>query len=802
MKKAVLIALFCLTAFVIEAQQNFFGRISDSTGLGLEFVTVAILNTSDSSLVQSTLTDVKGIYNFSVVPSGEYILKSFVIGYAENYSLITVNENTKELPNIILKTKGINLNEVSITAIKKSIEFKNGNITVNIEDSPLAAGNSVYDLLFKLPGVTVDEDDNILIQGRSGVKVMIDDRVQQMSNKQLINLLKGLNASNIEKIEILKNPPVKYDASGTGGMINIRTKKIKLTGTSGSVSYNYSQGFYAYHIPSISLNHKSKKLAFFSNFGLQKDKTHHDHHFNKKIVYDSFTSEMDQRMNNNEGGKFYHVQAGLDWYINKKNTIGVKVNSDGGLEYEDNKGATSISDTALGYNQLEFYSYMPNPWHYSNYNFNAEHLFDTLGTKFVFSVDYAPNYDIYDGKSENNFLDNSGKHVFQPFNYTQSNTITCNVLTSKADLQKVFAKGLILEGGVKGSDLIMVSDYNLKNQDNVSGNFILDTNFSNKFSYSEQLSGAYLNAKREVGKFNLQAGLRGENTHILAKNRTGNANYTRNYFNLFPVGSIEFNPNENNSLQLNYNKRINRPNYNSFNPYKSRSSIFMANMGNPYVLPEYSNTIELSHTYKGVLSNAISYENVKNYQLDLTLQNDSTRETIAYVQNLDRCFEFAYSLFFQNEITKWWMISFNGSASYSEYFGNINGLNYYSRGYFSIANLTSTFLVKKKTKIELNGKYIGPRYIGVWYNYPRWAVSLALKRSFLNEKLNVVVGVDDIFFTMQGNNQIKLPGQDWKITATNDSRRFKVAITYIFGKTKVEERDVSSNSEEKGRLGK
>ena len=227
----------------------------------------------------------------------------------------------------------------------------------------------------------------------------------------------------------------------------------------------------------------------------------------------------------------------------------------------------------------------------------------------------------------------------------------------------------------------------------------------------------------------------------------------------------------------------------------------MGNMGNPNILPEYSNNIELSHTYKGVLSNSFSYENVKDWQLALTVQNDSTRETIAFEQNLDRSYTLGYSLFFQNDITKWWQVSFNGSASFSEYFGKVNGLIYYSRGYFSMINLTNTFLIKK-TKIELNGKYIGPRYNGVWYNYSRYSVSVAVKRSFMKEKLNVVVGLDDIFFTMQGNNQIKLPGQDWKIVATNDSRRFKVSLIYNFGKIKVEEREVSSNEEEKGRLGK
>jgi iron complex outermembrane receptor protein len=800
MKKAALLILFCSAAFAIKAQQDLRGKITDSTGTGIEFVTVAILNTADSSLVQSTLTDVNGSYTFTNIAIGKFILKSFAVGYAGNYFPFTVDVAT-QIPNIILKTKGINLNEVNITALKKNIEFKNGNVIVNVEDSPLALGNTAYDLLMKLPGVSLDENDNISIQGRPGVKILIDDRVQQMSPKQLINLLKTINSSNIEKVEVLKNPPVKYDASGTGGLINFRTKKVKLLGFSGNATLEGSQGVYPVYDGALSLNYKGKNFAVFSDVIVMHEKYYHDHRFIKKVDLDTAISEMDQQMDNKDGGNFYSLVGGFDWYANKKNTIGFKVNCDGGTGIENNSGKVKISDNSLGYKEVRFTTYVPNPWRYSNFNLNAEHIFDTLGSKLAFSADYAPNYDLYKGSITNNFFDGYANEILQPIDFKLSNTLHCNVLSSKLDYQKLFLKGAKLEAGLKGSELEMISDYDFYNKNNLTGDFIVDSAFTNKFTYREQIMAGYVNFSKEVKHFNFQAGLRGENTHIIANSKNGEFTYGRDYFNLFPVANITYSKNEKHNLQLSYNRRINRPTYNSFNPYRSRTSLYMTGTGNPNLMPEYSNTIEFTHTYKGELSNSFSYSRVDNFLLDLTLQNDSSRETTGYQQNLKDSYTLGYSLFFQKNLTKWWQFNFSGSASYSEYSGKVINKDYFSTGYFSRCNLSNTFLVKENTKVELGGVYIGPSYVGVWSKYPRWSVSAAVKQTLLKGKLNIVCGVDDIFFKMIGNNSMNLNGQNWLVTATNDTRRFKLSFIYNFGKVKVEERDIRSNEEEKGRLG-
>lgn len=801
MKKALLfIFIFCYS-FSIQAQEPIRGRIVDSANVGIEFATVAILNFQDSTVVQSTLSNAVGDYTLNAFAPGNYLQKTFMIGYKATYALVSIDENTKVLPIVTLKNSGVNLNEITVSTLKKLVEFKNGNVTVNIEDSPLAQGNSAFDLLSRLPGVTVDENNTISIQGKSGVKILIDGRVQELSGPQLIHLLKSMNASNIEKIEVLKNPPLKYDAEGTGGLINIKTKKVKLLGFSGSVNYNYSQGVYDNQYTDVSLNYRGEKIIFYSTIAIGKEATFHDHRFYKKVTTDTQTTVLDQRMANIDGGKVFSGRMGLDWLINSKNTIGFKVNSDFGVGFEKNIGNNYISNNDLGFTKLMFNSYNSNPWDYSNININAEHLFDTLGTKLVFSTDYSPNYDLYAGTYDNWFLDGDDHETIQPLFYVNSNVIKNDILSSKLDFVKKTRNSITIETGIKATTSNMKSNYDLHSKNNTSGEFIIDTTFSNAFTYHEEILAGYVSFTKEWDGFSLNGGLRAENTHIIAESKTKAVQYKRDYFNLFPAINLDYSKNENHSLQLSYNRRINRPDYNSFNPFKNRTSVFMSNKGNPNLLPEYSNSFEFTHTFKGVLSNSFSYSIIDHFLIDLTLQNDSSKETTAYVDNLGQANKYGYSIFYNQPLKKWWTITFNGSASYLTTKGKLLGQDYSSNGYFYMASLTNEFLVKSM-KLAVNGKYIGPRFNGVWMNGPRWGVSLGASKSFFKEKLNVGIGIDDIFFTMVGSNRIKIQNQDWSIVATNDSRRFEINLSYNFGKIKVQEREVSSNDEEKGRLGK
>lgn len=759
------------------------------------------MNATDSNFVSGTLTNEQGFFNIEHVKNGNYLLKVVGTGYENIFYPLVIESHDLVLPDLKIMKSGISLDEINISAIRKQVDFKNGNVTVQIEGSPLATGNSVFDLLLKLPGVTVDENNAIAIQGKTGVRFAMDDRIQQMSGPQLINFLKSMNASGVEKIEILKNPSVKFDAAGTAGIINIKTKKASVKGISGGINYTYSQGHFDWQSGDASFNYRNDKIVLTSNFIVDVRNTYHDHRFYRKFVTDTFTTIMDQKMMNAGGGDYYGGRLGLDWYVNSKNTIGIKVNADGGRGFERDIGLNSINTNDMGFSRLRFNSYIDNPWNYVNYNLNFEHKIDTLGSSILFSTDYSPNYDLYKGEYQNWFLNMHDSQVVAPFYYVNKNELRNNILSSKLDFVKKLKHDVTLETGVKATVAEMKSNYSMSNLDNSTGLYTIDSMYSNAFIYNEQVLAAYTNISKEWESCSFQAGLRAENTHVEAKNYDNSFHYKRDYFNLFPVINFSYFKNENHNWQINYNRRIDRPNYNSFNPFLNRISVFQSSKGNPNLLPEYSNSIELSHTYKSVLSNSFSYVFIDNFLLDMTLQNDTSKEITAYIDNLSKAQKIAYSLYFNKEIKKWWALTLNGAASYLMCEGNLLGGPYTSNGYFYMASLTNEFLIKS-TKVEVNARYIGPRFNGIWKNGPRWGVFLAVKKSFYKDRLNVTMAFDDLFFTMIGSNSIKVQNQDWQITATNDSRRLRISLNYNFGKIKVNEREISSNEEEKNRLGK
>lgn len=730
------------------------------------------------------------------------MLKVSAIGYTVKNSSPIHSDSlaTTNVPDIVISSQAKNLAEVSVTAIKNPIEFKNGNIIVNIEGSPLSVGNSVYDLLSHLPGVTV-ENDKITIEGNSGVKIFIDDRIQQMSGQQLVSLLRGMNSSSIEKIEILKNPPVKYDASGTSGIINIKTKKIKITGFSGNINYTLSQGFYSTNNIGVSLNYKWEKVSVFSSIEGYTGVLRYDDNFKKSITSNSTTTVLDQKSHDYDIGKFLTCNLGADWYVNKKNTIGFKFQYVPGYAMRTKPGDNIISDNSLGYTQLNFNRTIPNSWNYRNYNFNVEHLFDTSGTKLTFSTDYyAPYLDVYYGTYENHFLDNNGNETSPSKDFKSDNTLNLNIISSKLDFEKKLSKTLTLEAGIKESFQKISSDYILQNKNNQSGDYITDSTYTNKFSYSENISAIYFNFQRQFKKTNFQLGLRGENTAIYTVSIIKKFKYDKQYFKVFPVISFDYNRSDKNVIQFSYNNRINRPGYESFNPYKSFINILTTTIGNPYLTPTISNTFNLSHTYNRKISNSVFYRRVSNPFMDFSSQNDSTKESIFHIGNLKVSNIMGYSLFIRAEVYKWWTLTINGVTYYVDYVGKINGFDYTNSALTYRAYLNNQFLLPKNIKIELSASYNGPR-LSELYNYKSMEyLNIAIKKSLLKDKLNLSIGVVDVFRTAVAGYTVNFQNQHWESSQYYDARRINFAVSYNFGNIKVKQRETNASDTEKQRL--
>jgi iron complex outermembrane recepter protein len=797
------ILLICL--FVNAHSQNKIrGKVLDDKSKPISFCALALLNSSDSATVKGSITNEDGEFTIENLKPGNYFFKISNVGFNDTASTSIKIDSTSDitLEPIVLKSNSVNLNEVAITAIKKPIEFKNGNITVNIEGSPLASGNSVYDLLMKLPGVTVD-NGVITIQGKQGVRVLIDDRTQQFSGAQLMGILKSISAANVQKIEILKNPPVKYDAAGNAGIINIVTKKLKLTGFSGSANLSYQQGFYSTQIVGINLNYKGKNFAFFSGFSFNNDIHQTVNHFDRTLSDSTHSISFHQQSKERDGGIYANIFVGADWYINSKNTIGFRVEDMPGNTDRLRVGSTDISDNSLGYQKLSFSGDVPNVWNVVYTNINAEHLFDTIGTKIKFNADYyGPFVDAYGGIYKNNFNTVDNVRALPPQNFNNTNTLTFSTLLTRLDFEKKFKKELSLEAGAKGSFQDMGSDYKMSVYDNNTGVFVNDSNFTNKFHYKEQILAGYLNLQKQIKRVSLQFGLRGENTNIHTLSITSGIAYTRLYFNVFPTISIGYNKSDKHNFQLSYNKRIDRPDYGVFNPYRYfYGNLLSQGIGNPNLFAAYSNNVEFSYNYKGGFGQSLSYLRMNNFIFYYPIQNTSDKTTISTWGNLRVFEQVAYSVFFQKDIKKWWNTSINATAFYFAFDGYINGIRYNNGAPSAYVYASSTFILPKNFKIEIGGIYYSQ-----WLNAsnaikPKGMINFAIKKTFFKDKMDLSIGMNDAFFSMVNkSNSIYNTSQVYHTVVTYDTRRFVTSLNYNFGKVKVQQRDVKDNETQK-RLG-
>ena len=782
--------------------QTIKGKIIDSTQAPVPFAIIALINASDSSLVTGNISDENGNFTIQKVTKGNYLLKITAIGFNDKYSnpLQIDTASIIDVANITVNSFGINLNEISVTVIRRTIEFKNGNVIVNVENSPLAKGNTVYDLLSKLPGVSID-NDAIHLNGKTGVIVMIDGRIQQLSNTQLLNMLKSMNADIVEKIELLKNPPVKYDASGTSGMINIKTKKTKLIGFSGGIYASYSQGFYSRSMSGLSLNFKSDKIVLFTNFDYNYSYYQTKEKMNKKFSTDTSITEFNSINTIKDLESSFNYKIGADWFINKKNTVGFKIDGGPGSYVSNSNGTNTIlQENNLGFDHLNGLVYAPDKWNISNYNINAEHSFDTTGTILNFTSDYTILSEKNSSNIQNFFLDANNINVSPPNIYQTVNNNSTAIFSAKLDFSKTINSKSSFETGAKTSFINTSNKYLFERKDNNTGNYYQDSTLTNNYTYLEQTYSGYFNYIRSFKKIDIQIGIRAENTNLSGRNTLKAFELKHSYYNLFPNIFIEYTKSDNHKFQLNLNRRIDRPQYTDLNPFQSYRDQYAYYEGNPFLLPHYSNTIELTHTYKELITNTFTYTRINNVMLIYTKQNDSTKVTTQTIKNMKYNNYYAYSFFIQHSLKPWWDLSVSATISYIEYAGDVSGIPFKTASFYYTPSLSNIFTAPKKTKIEIIAFYKSSENIGLIQVKPRWMVSFAIKKTFLKDKLDCSIGVNDVFNSSYFRTEVNFDNQNWNFKGTQDSRRFVISINYNFGKVKVNERETNSNEQEKGRL--
>lgn len=781
------------------------GSLADEKGQPIGYATVSLLKANDSALVKGTLSSAAGQYIFDHLAAGSYIIRATEVGYSKAVStvfIITEEHQDFSLPLLTLKVSSNSLATVTVTASKPMIERKIDRTVMNVENSVLSAGNSALEILARAPGVTIDKDDNISLNGKGGVNVMINDKMTYLSAAQLATLLRSTDGNTIKSIELMTNPSAKYDASGNSGIINIKLKKNTQSGTNGSVVLGAGYGKHARENGTFSLNHKQGDLNVFGSFSHSDSKSEFKLN-QQRIVTDSGKTYFDQRSITE---RLYHnnsYRLGADLATGKNNTVGFLANG-----YFNSSSSEGNANTNIGSQPNVINSYQDQLSNKSNnyknfsLNLNDNLKIDTIGQQLSFDLDYSRFNNKSNSEYNTNFYLPNGSTATPFVSLLQQTPSLITIHAAKLDYALPLNKNTKFEAGIKYSEV--KTDNNVQAQTLQDKSYINDTTLTNRFVYDEKIAAGYVNLSQTIHNTTIQAGLRAEHTSSDGDLINNGSDVKRNYLDFFPSVFVNQKINDKNDIGISYSKRVDRPDYEVLNPFVYYIDQYSYFKGNPFLTPQYTNKVELNYTYNHSLNVELGFSHSYNYLTNVVLTDPSTKVAAYTWLNLQSENYYNISISSPYTVNKWWSGSVNTSAYYSQFKSDSLLGGQYNKGLVSLHVQTSQYLqVAKNYKAEVMVSYDSPFIYGTYHYNHRATSDIGLSHSFADKRANLKLSVSDIFNTDKMTFTSKYQTNDITAQAQRESRIARLSFTYNFGNKSIKSRNHNAGAdEEKSRAGK
>jgi iron complex outermembrane receptor protein len=812
--------LVTMPAFVFSQSTtgSVHGTIADAGGKGIEAATVTLLRAADSGMVKVAVSDKAGLFEFERIATGRYFISITAVGYNKKLSqLVTVDGSSLSLPVIQLQPSGKSLGEVTVVAKRPLIENKIDRMVVNVEAAPTNAGATAMEVLEKSPGITVNNDGAISLKGKQGVIVMMDGKPTYLSPADLANVLKNMPASALDQIEIMTNPPAKYDASGNSGIINIKTKKSRSDGFNGSFSQGGTLSWFkrgnAYYTPfknttSLNLNWRKGKVNLFGNFNYNYREGKGELEFTRKFyektgqlnsISESYTA-FNFRNNN------YTAKIGADLYADKKNVFGIVLNgfaffgrpqplSAQVIKSPDGTIESSLNSSTV--NKLSFYNYSG--------NVNYKHSFDSAGRELTADLDYIGYSNGSKSVLVSDFYDGTG---VKQGNLTLRGDIPgdINIYSVKADYVHPLKNNMRFDAGFKSS---FVKNDNEVLYERASGSSWVKDARSNHFIYKENINAVYVSINKKWTKWSGQVGLRLENTTAKGNQVTNDSGFTRRYTNLFPTGYLNYDVSKSHALTLSYGRRIERPNYQDLNPFLWFLDSLTYRQGNPYLLPQFAHNIELRHTFKGKFTTTINFTSTDDVISQLLKQNTEKRTTFLTIDNVARFRNIGIAVNAPLQLAKWWSTNlfvnvFNNKYEgvyYNSYTLKNDPINVDYTSF--LVNISNTFTFPKGWSGEISGFYRGKGVDQLSVAEPMYFMNIGAQKNILKGKGTLRMNLRDPFHWQQFRGNTVYSDIDMRVRNRWDNRNLTITISYRFGKSTVQQarRRASGTQEEQNRAG-
>lgn len=679
----------------------------------LSFSGIRIFKSQEKKLETESVANEAG--NFSVeLKYGRYYAQIDFMGFKSYKTAeFTVSKEraVHDLGVIKLVRSANTLQEVVVQAEKSSMQLSLDKEIFNVGKDFANAGGSASDILTNIPSVSVDPEGNVKLRGSDNVRILIDGKPSGLVSFKGGSGLLQLQASMIDRVEIITNPSARYEAEGMAGIINIVLKKDKRQGFNGS--FELTTGYPTNLGGAANLNYRHKNINFFINYSIAYRRQPGVGSLYQEVYGKDTTFILKQTNNGMLTGFSNNIRGGLDYYFNENSILTASylfrrsdANRKTNIRYEDYLNSVSnlksISTRTQNEDEVE-----PN----SEYSLNYKRSFDQKGHELVAEVKYLDNWESSRQLfTQNYFQPNGLENVSKAAIQKSPNDEYEKQWLFQVDYIKPIGKEGKFETGLRSSFRNMENDY-LVTEKNTSGDFVPLPGLDNDFFFDEKINAVYGILGNKSKKISYQAGLRAEWTDVkttLAETYEVNP---RKYMNLFPSAHFTVDLAKQNALQLSYSRRVRRPVYNDLSPYMTFSDSRNFSSGNPDLNPEFSNVFEIGHIKyfdKGSFTSSVYYRSTKG-KIDRIRMVNAAGNSTTRPENL--LSEKAFGTEFTSGYTpyKWWKLDFNFNLFYADIDGSNILKSYKASTYSWFARQTSRFMFAKNFDVQVRGNYEAPQ---------------------------------------------------------------------------------------------
>lgn len=804
--KMYILVVLLILSINISAQSVISGKVIDKDNAPVAGATIVVVTHADSTYITGVISDLDGQFEIPNLKPDNYILSFSMMGLKKISMQQQVGLNTKnELGNIVMEEDSYMLSAVTITGKRPPVKVEPGKMTINLSSALLSTDGNILDALKKLPGVIVQNDGSIILNGKSGAKVLINDKVTYLSGENLVNYLRSIPANSIENIELISQPSSKYDAAGSSGMINIQKKKVKEQGINIAVSSGLERGKYTKGYENLSLNFHHNKLNIYADYSYYWGKDYIEltvsGHYIDPITLKPLELRKDFVNDIEREYRGHSINAGIDYDFSDKITVGTYLSPSW---FNRDKNETIISDFFKNNNTqsdstLTALSVLDHGYTNITGGANMVYKFAKAG-KWDASFDFQ----LFDQKDDQLLKSFFQTHIKPLQEDTMSGKTNgdIKIYSGQTNLSYDMSEKFGIKAGLKTVFVNIGSDALYKNL--IDGNWQEDNNLSSNFAYNENINAGYFqfNAKWSP-RFSTEIGLRLENTYTKSdySSTTQDTTFSKRYTDLFPSLMAQYQLSENHSLSMAYNRRIVRPNYRNMNPFVEVRDQFLYEQGNTGLKPELIDNIEISWLFKKRYSFNVFYSHINNPISTSFLVEDS--RVMIMPQNLSGNNSFGLRVGLNNlQPFNWWTAHINGSLTYKQFDWTASGKTLKNEVITPMLHISNQFRLPYGWGGEVQGFYSGKMIEGQTRVKSLWTLSLGVRKNLFKDKFSMYIYAHDIFHSLRPRVSIDSNYLYYTSKEKNDSRMIGISLGYRFNRGREIKKSQKANRiEESKRIG-